>query len=365
MRIRTISLLAALAIVATACGGAATEGISTTTIPEDTTTTTEVQTTPDAQRLSYSLEPGTSYEYEVGLDQQIEVTTEGDASALGDEEIPGNLSVSIQGITKFTHTVEAGPDPDTFEITITGDFTDMEVTGTMDGEPIVNSELPEFAQMDPVEVTVLVDGQGNVITPEKDDEFGDLFGGGLGDLESLGGIGGLGGSGVEFGHIGPQFPDEEVTVGDTWTDTVEIPMMEGDPVTTEILSEVVGTDTVDGAEVLVIETHSVTSMIEFDLAQFLLGFFMAFAPDSTEGSDDLSDLEDLRFLFSIDETVTDLTTWFDPEAGYARQADYSGGVHFVMDLNMPDDESGEMIAFVMDMSVIQKVTYRLTSADNA
>jgi len=360
MRTRTLSLLAVLVLTVAACGGATTEETTTTDAAPATTTTQAPAEAPDAKRLTYSLEAGTSYEYEVTLDQSIQMATEGDTTAMGDEEIPGDMSVAVKGTTTFSHSVAEGPEPDTYEITITGDFSDLSITGTVDGEPI--DELPDIAAMDPIEHTVVVDASGRPIR-EDSDEFGDLFGsfGGVPDMGDLGSLG----SGFEFSHVGPQFPDDELTVGDTWTDTVEAPMTMGeDPVTTEIVSTVTAVEEIDGAEVLVIETTSTTSAIEFDLAEFLIGFLMAFAPEGGEGSEDLEALtENLRFLFSIDETVNDLITWFDAEAGLARKADYSGGTHLVMDINMPDEESGEMIGFILDMTLDQSVGYRLLGAE--
>lgn len=357
-----------MAMIVAACGGGTTAE-STTTVDDQTETTLAATTTtaapapaaPDAQRLTYNLEPGSSTQYEVTLDQSIDMTAEGDAAAMGEEEMPGEMSIDLVGTTTFTHSVAEGPEPGTFEITIVGDFSDLEITGTVDGESIAD-EIPDFATMDPVEHTIVVDESGHPIGDDSG-EFDDLFGG----LDGMGGFGDLSGmAGIEFSHVGPEFPEEEVTVGDSWSEIIEVPgMSEDDSITTEINSTVTGTDTVDGAEVLVIETQSVTSAIEFDLAEFLLGFMFAFAPEGTEGSADLEGLEDLRFLFSIDETTTDLTTWFDAEEGVARQAEYNGGTHLVMDINMPDEESGEMVGFKVDMSVDQTVGYRLVGGPTA
>ncbi|MEE8375870.1 MAG: hypothetical protein V3S26_06085, partial [Acidimicrobiia bacterium] len=107
---------------------------------------------------------------------------------------------------------------------------------------------------------------------------------------------------------------------------------------------------------------------EFDLAEFLIGFFQAFIPgDATdEGKAEIDAIaEELRFLFVIDETVSNMTTWFDAEAGYARQAEFSMSTSIVMDINMPDDETGEMVTFGMEMGIAQDVTYRLIDATNA
>lgn len=370
MRIRPISVLAVLALVLAACSPSNSEPASTTTsnpVAATTTTSTvpEVDESPDAMLLSYSLEPGSSMDYEVDIDQTINMTATGDASAMGDEEFPGELSVNVSGTTSFSHSVAEGPEPGTYEITITGDVSGLSFSGTMDGAPIDNGEIPDLATIDPVDVTIIVDEQGNIIP--ADDEFGDLLGGGFGDFGSLGN---LGGSGTEMGRfIGPPFADREVTVGDSWSETIETPMPMGDaPVVTTIDNQVTGVDTIDGSDVLVIETTSTTSMIEFDLAEFLVGFFLAFVPEdaTAEESAQLDAIaEGLKFLFVIDETVSDMTTWFDAEAGLARKADFSSSTHLVMDINMPDEETNELIAFGLDMNVSQDVTYRLISAESA
>ena len=367
MRIRTFALLAVFALVVAACSPTNDAADTSTTEgePEPTTTSSEpVVEAPQAMLLSYTLEPGTTFEYEVGIDQTIEMTAEGDPNALGDEEIPGEMKINLTGTTTFSHSVAEGPDPGTFEITIKGDFSDLSITGTMDGTPI-DSEIPDFAEIEPIDITIVVDEQGNIVP--QDGEFGDLFGGDMGDL---GGFGDFADPGADFGQfIGPPFSEDEVTVGDSWSETVETPgMMGDDPITTEINSTVTGTDTVDGYDVFVIETESVTSMIEFDLAEFLLGFFMAFiAEDATaEQTAELDAImENLRFLFVIDETVSDLKTWFDFEAGYARKAEFGSATHMVIDINMPDETTGEMIGFVMDMNISQDVTYHLTDASSA
>lgn len=370
MSIRPIALLMVLALVVAACGSGAADNpttapeATTTTAPEATTTTeapTEA-TTPDALQLSYTLEAGATFEYEVGIDQQIEMSATGDASAMGDEEIPENASINLVGTTIFTHSVAEGPDPDTYEITIKGDFTDLRITGTIDGEPIDQTELPDFAELEAIDVTIVVDEQGNVIP--DDDMFGDALG------SDLGGFGDLGAPGMDPGRfVGPPFADRPVTIGDSWSETIETPMfMGGEPIVTQIDNEVTATETIDGYEVLVIETTSTTSMIEFDLAEFLIGFFQAFIPgDATDEEKAEIDAiaEELRFLFVIDETVSNMTTWFDAEAGYARQAEFSMSTNLVMDINMPDDETGEMVTFGMEMSIAQDVSYRLIGAPDA
>lgn len=350
-----------IALVAAACGPEQTaESTTSAPVSEETTTTAPPA---EAVVLSYSLEAGSSYTYEVDLDQSIDLTATGDPTALGEEDIPGEMSVQISGTSTFTHSVADGPEPGTYAVTITGDLSDIELSGTVDGEPVSSDDIPEFAAMEPIDVTVVVDEQGNLLPDESglgEDLFGDL--GGLGALEELGSGAGLG----QF--IGPPFSEEEVAVGDTWSETIEVPTLPGDaPITTQIDSVVTGTDTVDGNEVFVIETTTVTSAIEFDLAELMMGFMTGFLPEEAT-EEERAEMEELvaqlRFVFSIDETTADLTTLFDHEAGLARQAEFTSATHMVMDINIPDETTGELVEFGMDMTISQDVAYRLTSADS-
>ena len=360
---RSLLLITSLSLVLAACGGPAD---TTTTAGQESTTTTRPEVeTPEATRLSYALVPGTSYTYEVDLDQQIDMTTTGDATALGEEGIPGELSMRISGTTNFTYSVADGPETGTYAVTITGDFTGVEFAGTMDGEPADPDEIPDFADIEPFEVTVIVDEQGNLITEDADpdDLFGDLFGG----LDSFGDFGA---AGLDPGRFfGPPLSDEEVTVGDRWSETIEIPMFgDGEPSTSTFESEVSRADIVDGVDVLVIESTVTTSAITFDLAELLIGMFEAFIPpDATD--EDLAELEaltaDLRFLFVLDASESTMTTWFDPEAGISRMAEFSGSNRFAMDINMPDEDTGEMLAFGLEMTISQTMSHRLVGAPEA
>jgi hypothetical protein len=363
MRTRSFSLLVVLGVVVAACGETAESTTTTATAVESTSTTVEAITTTtpapevEASLLSYTLEPGLSLQYEVDLDQSIEMATTGDPSALGeDEDFPGDMSVRIRGTSIFTYSVSEGPEPGTFAVTITGEFSGMELTGTIDGEPADAEDVPEMTETLPVDVTVIVDEQGNVISDDSMGFADGLFGG-LGLLDQFV-------EGPDLGHfIGPPFPDNEVGVGDSWSETSEVDaMLEDGPIVTHVESEVVDRASVDGAEVLVIETRSTTTAISFDLAEMIIGFMMAFVPEE-EDSEELAEMEELienlRFAFFMDETVSDMTTWFDAGAGVSRRAELGSGLRMTIDANVPDDTTGEMVAFAMDMSLDQTLTYRL------
>ena len=364
MRIRSFLLFTALALVVAACSpGATTDETTTSTEAPATTTTVPVVETPEPLKLAYSLKTGDTYTFEVDLDQTLDLKATGDAQALGEEEIPGEMQITMTGTSVFNYSIADGPEPGTYAVTITGDFSDLEFGGTIDGEPVSSADIPEFTTMEPVDLTIIVDEQGRVI-PDNSGLGDNLLG--FGSLDMLSQFGSAG-SGGQF--VGPPLSDEDVTVGDTWSETIETEALPGDdPIVTQVDSEVTGTDTIDGHEVFVIETRTTTSPISFDLGELFAGFMTAFVPEDAS-EEELAELDDMvsqiRFAFEIDETVTDLTTWFDYEAGLARQADFVNTTHMVMDINVPDETTNELIAFGMDMTIDQTMSYRLIGAPSA
>jgi hypothetical protein len=343
---RVLSLVAVLALALAACG--------------------EPSNYPEAMLLSYTLASGDEFQYEVGLDQHIEMTASGDAAMLAGEDVPGEASVDVVGTGTFTHAISDGPEPGTHEVHITGEFTDVGVSGTVDGESVDSSETPDFAAIEPIDVTVVVDEQGNII--HEGGEIEDPLSGILGGLGALGG-GANPAPGLDPGQfVGPPLPDEEVTVGDSWSDEIETAGLGEDPIVTSITSTVTGVEELEGAEVLVIDSNATTSLIEFDLAEFFAGMFGAMAPEgaSTEDTAEFEAMMDqLQFLISVDGSTADSTTWFDADAGLAKESATTAATSISMDVNIPDEKTGEMAGFVMDMTLDQDVTYRLISGPTA
>lgn len=69
--------------------------------------------------------------------------------------------------------------------------------------------------------------------------------------------------------------------------------------------------------------------------------------------------DSMRFLFHVDAAEQEMTTWFDAEAGVAVRTETGGSNRIRMDVNVPDEETGEMVSFSMDMSITQSMTFRL------
>ena len=362
---RLFSVIALLALVVAACGGAVSDETTTTEGSDDPVTTISANL-PDGQLLSYSLEAGGEYQYEVDLVQHIEMSASGEGAAFEEEDIPGDAVIDVAGTAVFSYSVADGPDAGTYEVTIVGEFTDLEVSGTADGEPVDSSDeisyLSDFASMEPIEVTLLVDEHGNPIVDEEalEDPLADLFG-------DLGGLGAIPTPGVDPGQfVGPALADEEVTVGDTWTEEVSTPGMGGKPVVTTITSTVTGVEEIDGVEVYVIETQTNTSPIEFDLAELFIGILTAFGtPEGEDAAEFEAMIEDLKFLISIDASESNGVTYFDAAEGVARKYALVADTHMVMDMNIPDETTGEMSGFIMDMVIDSEMEYRLISGPTA
>jgi hypothetical protein len=343
-----------------ACGGS---GEATTTTSSPATTSTS-PTTPDAVLLSYDLRPGASLTFVLELDQTMDMTTTGNPSVLDDEEMPREMTLHVSGPTTITYSVAEGPTDGTFEVTVTSDLSGLEFTGTIDGEATTADDIPEFAEMEPISTSFIVDEKGNLIggggMDMPNDLFGDLFGG-------LGGMGGAApGMATDPGRFfGPVLPDDEVSVGDTWTETIETPLMGDDVATTQTSSTVVGIEELDGVQVFVIETVAASSEIRFDMAELLLALFEGFM-GSESSEEDLEMLEllrdQLRFVFTVDASESHMTTKFDPDRGLPLETEVHGQNHMAMDVNVPDDETGEMVSFTLDMNVTQRMVYRLTDA---
>lgn len=352
------SLAAAIvvALAVASCGGSATVTTSSTTFAGETTTTSGAG--PDAQVLSYNLEAGNEFSYEVEMTQTIEMTGEGSGAALTGEEIPDSANIEMTAKGTFNYSVADGPDEGTYAVTITGEFTEVTATGLVDGQPVDESEVPEFAEVAPVDVTIIVDEQGNIVPDSSglDDPMAGLFGG----LEDLGGIP----SSNPGQFFGPPFGDDMVSVGSNWESTYTTPGLGEDPITTTTRASVTGTDVVDGVELLVIEAETEVSPIEFDLGDFFIGLFTGFLPDDPtpeEQAEIDALIEGLRFVISMDTTHSTSTTLFDPVSGVTHSFRVLNASKVGMDVNFPDEETGELSGFVMNMSIEQDISQVLVS----
>lgn len=345
-QIRLLACLAALLVAVSACTGTG----------EDTGTgegagQVDVPDTAPVVELAYSYVAGDVITYEVDVSQRLVLETDGAATAATDGNVPTSADVTITALGNFVYTVSAGPQPGTFEIAIEGMFDDVAVAGTADGEPVDDPEdLGEIGEIEPVSTSVIVDDTGRVV--DGGEAAADPFGLGRSPLGLSGDLGRL---------VGPVLPDEPVAVGETWTESYQEAGIGGEPVEATITATLGGTEDADGVDAYVIDSATERGASEVDLAEFFGGFMGAFVdPEDTATQSSVQDLIDqLVFRISTDPSSSTATTLFDPEAGLVARSETSGASSIQMEVALPDDETGELERFDVDLDVEQSVAYRL------
>lgn len=315
---------------------------------------------PTLSLAAYTLRAGTTLTYQVDIAQDITMAVVGDMSTLGEEDFPGDSEVSLTGSATFTQTVADGPRPGTIEVRVTGEFTDLTVSGTVAGESV--DEVPEFADLGPIDSTFVVDEKGRIIGSDAglDDPLGGLMDPGALDPGTL--------PGLDPGRfLGPELPDDAIGVGDGWETESELPGFGQDPVVVTNSSTVTGSEEIDGISLLVIDTEVSTSRVEVDLGELLLGMFGAFTedmePEEAAQFDEL--LENLKFLMFIDGAMSDTTTWVDPTDGVVWQAESVASAGMGVDMSVPDGDTGDLIEGTVEMTLRQNLAYRLTEGPSA
>ena len=129
--------------------------------------------------------------------------------------------------------------------------------------------------------------------------------------------------------------------------------------TTTIESTVTGTDEVDGNEVLVIETNTAVSPFSLDLGEFLAGFLGGLGGEGEDGAEVDEMLDQIVFEIQVDNAGGDSTALFDPGAGVTRTFDITSAATIGLEVNVPDEATGELVGGSVDMTLDQHMTYTL------
>ena len=191
MRNRLVLAIAALGLVASACGQDA--GLSGEVV-----------------NLRYAFQPGDSLVYNTDLQVEMEMT------GTGDFGIPGGLDMTMEMAmeARSTYDIAEGPDPETVRLSVGTTILDGSGTIEMLGmtQDIPFSEIMgEAAALD---VEMVINAQGEIV---------DVLVGGQalppGLLENLGGFGGANPMSQldPTQLLGPVLPDGPIEVGATWT----------------------------------------------------------------------------------------------------------------------------------------------------
>jgi hypothetical protein len=333
-------------LLISACGSGSV--VTTTTAPATTTTVL-------VGELAYAYADGDQLSYQISIEQDISMNADGNEIATASEDFPGTAEIAQTIGGSLFYDVSAGPEQGTHTLNITSELDQLEMTGTVNGEPVdPTGDQLDFASIEPIKATLVIDGQGKVLDAEA---------GGLDLSQMLGDLGALQDlAGGNLGqHLGPPFPGRSLSLGETWTDEQTVEALE-QTVTTKASYTVTGRDEIDGHEVFVIESHATTSAFTLDLGQFLASLFGGFAgtaEDQASQAELEATLAQLEFRISVDDVNVTSTTWFDPVAGLVRKAEQASDLAMTMDMAVPDEASGELMEMTMVMDMAQRMSAAL------
>lgn len=331
---RTI-LPVAVALVAAACG-AGTGGNA-----------------PEAVALFYRYADVETVEYAITVDQTAEIHVDGDVPADEAQDLP--LDMEMEGTIAGTIRYETrpGPEPDTTELRIVTDFADADLEIVANGESIPTAGVRPEEAIPPVDLTVVVDERGTVLSVTSEQ---------LGDISELvGDVSGL----QNLAHnplgtpVGPAFPDRPITVGDEWTETISRPGPNDTTIVTKATHRLVEIETVGGRELYVVESRAETEAFELDLGEPLRELFAGLAEAGGEEMARLAD--ELVLVVRSEPAVAETTSRFDPETGLVVAAQVAARTSLSVDMKIPDEATGELASLQVDMDLDQRVTYDLVA----
>jgi hypothetical protein len=266
-----------------------------------------------ARNVRYAYQPGDSLAYDV--EQGMSMTMEG----TGDPSLGGMLdaAMDMSATATIDYDVAEGPRPDTIELTITTTFMDGGATITQMGRTEA-IPLGQFVDGMASTMVLLLDPNGALLSAAID---GQPL-----PTELLNGFEGFAGQTTSLPqHIGPEFPDEPIGVGSTWTTEQEVGAF-GFSMEQRGEHTVVAEEVVAGRATWKIESVVTTGAAEVDLVDMLREMMEA---DAAAQGFDAEDMELSLSMFEslgvdmdmrLHESRTDMTVWFDPGAGIVVRA---------------------------------------------
>lgn len=338
--------LVALSMIAAACG-ADTQESGAGLVLDNPNQVFDVQ--PAVFSYGYGSVDQLSYDTKITGD----ITYDVDFAQSGAFKDSGNIFMEAV----VDYAVADGPDPDTYEITVSTTMGSFGMSGfdTMTGGQDFSAEDLGFG-LDAFipEVTMIVDAQGHLLSAAADGVAipTDLMGG---DFSGL-----TGSAGTQL--FGPAFPDDQLTVGSTWTDeeTADIPGLGPWTITTE--NEVVATDVVDGRETVVIQSIAKAPALTMNMADLMagleemgpmLGEELGGEFDADFGNLMSQMMADIEMDLRMEMVTMNTTTWFDFAEGVAVRVKADMGMIMIMKMSGFGD-SGRM-----DMSMTMQIEENL------
>ena len=308
---RFVLVAAVLALVSGACGAG----------PDPAAEAGPVMARP----LAYSLTGAVSLDYHTEMETEM-TTTFGDALTAIDPSMPSQMMTQMEMSFDSNYMIEDGPEPGSYRVAMTLDNVELGSGSIeMGREKIDISEVPKSeidaalaAQMP--EFVYIIDDKGEVISVE--------FGGMTVDVDSL--LGGTSSNAFSSGQMfGPQLPEGEVNVGDTWT-TTSTQEFGDNIIETEETHTILRTEERNGFNTWVIKTKATTGAYTISWQDLIAMFEEIGGIQNVDGMADMP--PSFQMAMRSSPTSTTMVTWLDPEMGRTVATDITGNVSMTMEM---------------------------------
>lgn len=314
--------------------------------PAPTSSVTAPSTTEvPRQEYSYGFEVGQVLEYRLDLERRIVVDSEGTGQEGVVGDLPGQADAMVTASGLFTYTIGQGPQEGTYLVAIQGDYEEVEVTGTIDGEIVEDpGQAAELLSLGPESTTLVVDSAGHVLES--------VWGGGPEDSSTPGTSGGA------SGFMGPILPPDPLGMGETWGETFTEMAMGAAEVDGVLEGRLAGPG--ENGEVI-FENVKTTAAGDIDMAPLYRDFLTSTADEGEE----VEGLEELVFRIAIDPSETRTTGWLDSERGLPLRTMVETTSLTSTETRLPDPDTAEMQSFETSIAIEQTLTYELVDGDSS
>jgi hypothetical protein len=241
------------------------------------------------------------------------------------------------------YRVEAGEEPGTYQVALAMENLELG-SGSIDMgvESFSFDELPEseidgLLESQVADMVFVVDEHGSVLSMEVAGQSIDVSGILGGTSPASGGMGQM---------FGPELPEGEVQIGDSWTTVTEESLPGMDPVVTEQTHTITGREDRNGHDTWVIKTESTTGAYTITWDDLLA---MA-ASLGGLGEIGVDEAMPPGFQMSMRSAPTGSTviTWFDPNLGLSVAQDVAMNLTMTMEMAGLPDTGGRAFTMGID-----------------
>ena len=328
---------AAVALVATGCGGSSDPSVNAGPVR--------------ARPLVYSLTGDVTLQYHTEMETAMTATFGDELTSL-DPSMPSTMQTEMAMAFDSTYRIEDGPEPGTYRVAMTLDNVDLKSGSVeMGREKVDMGDIPQreldaalAAQLP--EFVYIIDDKGEIVSVE--------FGGVAVNVEGL--LGGTSSGSFTGGQMfGPQLPDGEVNVGDSWT-TISAQEFGEKVIETEETHTVLRTEERNGVATWVIKTESKTDAYTITWEDMIALYEDFGGIQNMEGMEGMP--PSFQMAMRSSPTGSTMMTWLDPESGRAVAVDVIGNVAMTMEMGGIPGMAG---SFSMDMDGYTHLTMELAN----